>query len=179
MSHSARVFFAIPTLLLLLGCAERERLVIEVAHYQTGRVAEGELMCFIVDGSAVLYDIKGLDYEWGYNYTLEVEIDQADGPKTPGNFDRYTLVTVIAKTRVPSTERFEVDLPSPAFIVPGALTPHAILDGPDLDCATNELCDELTSQLEDKSRSFSLTLSHPEEDGRPLLLHAITPAPTS
>lgn len=58
-------------------------------------------------------DIEGLDYKWGYNYELEVEVVKEQNPPMDDPGGHFRLKKVVRQEREPSGTTFELILAEP------------------------------------------------------------------
>lgn len=56
--------------------------------------------------------IDNFDFEWGYTYELEVQVETFDEPLSDGTLADFTLVNEISKTKAPDDYEFKMFLDS-------------------------------------------------------------------
>lgn len=118
-------------MLVLLGCSstpsdkeqanQENAMIIEIQHYQVPCVGESVQWCMLFkekgsdDLNFEYSDIEGLEYEWGYNYQLEVETVKEINPPSdsPGGFMK--LKKIIKKEKVVEGDTFELLIIDPEY----------------------------------------------------------------
>lgn len=90
-------------------------LTVEVDHYKVPCVAEGIQLCYRISmhkgGFENFYDeIAGFKYEWGYVYTIELNVTKEKNPRQDGSGLRYSLKKIIKKQLTGKDVHFELPL---------------------------------------------------------------------
>jgi hypothetical protein len=94
--------------------AKTQTLVVQ--HYQVPCQGESTMMCYLVkkqdqeDWEYFYDEIQGLDYEWGYVYTLEVSIENITNPPQDGSSIATKVEKVLKKEKVAEGTTFELPL---------------------------------------------------------------------
>lgn len=100
-----------------LGCtgsAKTETLTVQ--HYKVPCQGESTMMCYLVkkqdqaDWEYFYDEIQGLDYEWGYVYTLEVSTETITNPPQDGSSIATKVEKVLKKEKVAEGTTFELPL---------------------------------------------------------------------
>ena len=119
---------------------------------------------------------SGFDYEWGFDYVIEVEEHDVENPPADGSSIRRVLREVLSKVPVASGSTFELTLGG------GGLRPlgqdrYSLFAGPETAvCAGTLACDELAGLVRDE-RWLQVGFAHPEEPGLPFLITGWTRCP--
>lgn len=109
---------------------------------------------------------RGFQYEWGFEYLIEVEEHDINDPPADGSSIRRVLRKVLSKTPVAPGSTFELTLIGGSGI--RSLGPHrySLFAGPEtLACSGPVDCDELAG-LVTEERWIRITLAHPEDRGQ-------------
>lgn len=87
-----------------------------VQHYKVPCQGESIQLCYLVktqgqaDWEYGYDEIQGLEYEWGYVYTLEVSKTTIDNPPQDGSSNAIKLIKVVNKEAVAASTSFELPL---------------------------------------------------------------------
>lgn len=98
---------------------DQDTLTIQVNHYLVPCTGMDFQWCLVYkekgddDWKYSYSDIEGLEYQWGYNYELEVEVVEERNPPIddPGGY--FRLKKVIRQEKEPSDTQFELILAEP------------------------------------------------------------------
>ena len=87
--------------------------VITIYHYKVPCAGENTQWCFLIKingGEQQNYygEIQGLNYEWGYRYTIGAEKIQLTNPPADASSFAYKLKKILKKERVPQTTTFSL-----------------------------------------------------------------------
>ena len=124
-------------------------------------------------------DVIGLEYEWGYIYTLRVREEQVPNPLRDQSSIKTTLLEVLRKEKIPPDVRFQMELTtkegsdefSEQYIVQKAADLFEFHRAKELTCP-EEVCAQLSGLL-DENWKVTLEFSHPENLKEPLIAHQI------
>lgn len=87
-----------------------------IQHYQVPCQGESIQLCYLVkkqgqeDWEYFYDEIEGLDYEWGYVYSLEVSQTEVKNPPQDGSSLHTKVEKVVKKEAVAADTRFELPL---------------------------------------------------------------------
>jgi hypothetical protein len=90
--------------------------IMTIQHYRVPCQGESTQLCYLVkmqgqtEWEYFYDDIQGLEYEWGYVYTLEVSQQKVENPAQDASSIRFKLERVQKKEAVPDGTRFELPL---------------------------------------------------------------------
>ena len=123
--------------------------------------------------------VIGLEYEWGYTYTLRVREEQIQDPLPDMGSVTTTLLKVLSKEKVASDVRFEIELTTQEssnefaeeFIVQKAANLFEFHGVKEFTCS-EAVCTELSGLL-DKNLKVTLEFTYPENLSEPLIAQRI------
>lgn len=93
----------------------KNELLLNILHYKMPCTGEGTQWCYIVkiNGGEKEYfydDIEGLNYQWGYHYTIAVEKIQVKKTMADASSFHYKLIRIINKEKASPNENFQLPL---------------------------------------------------------------------
>ena len=102
---------------LSLSCSDTAQTeILTIQHYKVPCQGESTMMCYLEKKQgqkdwAYFYDeIQGLDYAWGYVYTLEVSTENFEKPAQDGSSVVTKVQKVLKKEKVAPGTTFELPL---------------------------------------------------------------------
>lgn len=101
--------------LILSSCKETKRIFI--ADHFADCTGVGSQKCMLIKESAndewtLFYDqIEGFNYEEGFSYEIEVEINTISNPPADGSSLEYTLIKIISKEKTQSEQNLIIQQP--------------------------------------------------------------------
>ena len=118
-------------------------------------------------------EISGFSYSWGYDYELDVEVEDLVNPPEDASSKKYTFKKEIQKSLVSTIEPFEISIshkPTASYIktVSGKSNTYKIFDDKELTCLT-DICAEL-DQLITADKAILMELKHNSPASKPLEL---------
>ncbi len=173
-SYSLRVvlmlsLFAVPGL-FVAGCDPGEEVEMSVDHYKQPCFGMFKTLCMRVDdgdGFGNFYDnIKGFEFEWGYNCRLRVLKQDVRNPPADGSSVKYTLEEVLEKTPVAPGVGFQL-LVEPASDPELSISGPAggtLIDGTPFTCVSSEACSRIGDALE-LGQDFTVEFAYGTADG--------------
>ena len=141
-----------------------EIVTLKVNHYQKTAIgSERTLALLIQKGEHIgsnewtyLYEgIEYFDYEFGFEYELNVIKREISNPPMDGASISYELLEIISKTPTEDETPFQLILKSstmynpPSFVFGDVQSGYTILDEIDIDC--NSLCNDLENALNNEN----------------------------
>ena len=147
---------------------------IHVDHYLTSCMGHIVQLCNVFDGGPYYEGVVGWTFEWGHEYELRVEIVDihdpsiADWPSV-----EYRLLEVLNDQRVAEGTTFSIPIFDDYLVWEGTDTMYSLMGERDFDCASNDLCTEISTALEDSAPCIDLELSHPAENSSPLVVESV------
>ncbi len=124
-------------------------------------------------------DVIGLEYEWGYTYTLRVREEEIQDPLPDMSSVATTLLEVLNKERVAPDVRFQIELTTSEssdefaeqFMVQKAANLFEFHETKEFTCSET-VCAELGGLL-DQNLKVTLEFTHPKNSGEPLIAQQI------
>jgi len=116
-------------------------------------------------------EIQGFNYSWGYDYELEVEVEDLINPPEDSPAEKYTYKKEIQKSLVSTIKAFEISIshsPTTNYIkeVSGKDNTYKIFDEKDIICSP-DICAEL-NQLTTDNKAILMELKHQAPASKPL-----------
>jgi hypothetical protein len=151
--------------------------VLYIDHYKSECNSFSLSLCKKSRGSvddewSVFYDnIVGFEYEWGYNYTLEITTEEVENPPQDTSSVKYTLDNVLSKVRQSETTLFDVSVsraPSSDLIKKVSDGLYEIYSDVRFSCST-EQCETIDSLI-DQEFSMLFQFRHNADAESPLEL---------
>ena len=138
------------------NAANKETIRLIVNHYRVPCVGAGAQLCYLAkEGGASSWEylfegIDGFRYEWGKVYELEVEKSRRKDVKADQSPVSYKLIRVIRSEDAPVDEAFPLIVKDADMVAirksdNGGLS---LLGQYPLRCASDSLCEDLDSRLE-------------------------------
>lgn len=123
----------------------------------------------------LFYDsIVGFEYEWGYNYEVEVAVTSIENPPADGSSVRYTLLNTVSQTPVLPGSQFEYSSRFASEVITKKSEDTYSLfsfEAKDFICAPAD-CDTLDALLM-QNKSILFEFRHPDELEDALVLERI------
>ena len=182
------LLFCVGAFLALTSCSVSPRPTTETLyldHYMIECAGPFLRLCYLEkeDGDdAWTYrysDVIGLEYEWGYTYTLRVREEQIQDPLPDMGSITTTLLEVLSKEKVAPDVRFQIELTTSEssdefaeqFIVQKTANLFEFHETKEFTCS-EAVCAELSGLL-DENLKVTLEFAHPQNSDEPLVLKRI------
>jgi hypothetical protein len=174
MNRTARELLLISVALMASGCGDKQQ-TLRLSHYMTPCWGVGPQLCYVEERTGYLrYDgVIGWAFHWGFRYELQVTTTHVSHPLADAPSSVDTLIKETAE-RVPAGTRFSIPIADNVFLERVDGTTYSLLGRRRIDCAARSLCETLSSALEQTRPCVQLELSHPADEGAPLLLERIS-----
>ncbi len=164
----------------LVGLGDGETVVYEVAGQKASCTGLFQTLCLQVrePGEEDFYHLHGtpagFEYQWGFEYVIEVEETPIEEPPADGSSIRRSLERIVSRTPVEAGSSFVLSPPT-AALTPLDSAQYSLFHEPAaIRCTTAEQCAELEATRMGVVRVF-LRLAHPELPGDPLVLLGLEP----
>lgn len=153
---------------------------LRINHFKQECVAEAVRPCLLVrqsddDEWSYFYEtIAGFNYEWGFQYELEVAITTLENPLIDGATLQYALVNLVRKIQVQPDTVFEYSsLHAPEQITLQSENTFSLFFWGEAEFVCDAAdCATLQSLLEQR-QSLLLEFRHPVDNSNPLQLNRI------
>jgi hypothetical protein len=118
-------------------------------------------------------EIKGFSYEWGFDYELEVEVEDLIDPPADASSKKYTFKKEIKKSLVSTVQAFDISISEATtgkYIkkVSGKDNTYKIFDDKEVTCLP-DVCAELDQMVAD-DKAILMELKHQSPTSKPLEL---------
>lgn len=169
-------------LLMFAACGGiSEERTVRVSSYLVPCEGVGPQLCYQLEDmergtmSLLSQKIEGFDYVWGADYVLHIAVLPGPAPSNTlidGSSVRYELIEVISQT--PSSPDFSLDV-APRFLSMLNSERFGLLTAREIACESAEVCEAISTKLDsfERSGTFSLMLSHPDDSDDPLIARGV------
>lgn len=144
---------------------------IRINHFRQTAIGEGPHLVYLMQEEgdigneewSYLYDgVEGFDFEAGYIYDLKVRKITIENPPQDASSIKYILVNVSSKEKVPENESFDIYLKRFGYnFVEESNNAMFLLNEYLINC--NDLCESLSSKLENEEEVTGTFVHGPEE----------------
>lgn len=154
--------------------------IIQVNHYLVPCTGMDFQWCLVYkekgkgDWKYSYSDIEGLDYEWGYNYELEVEVVKENNPPMDDPGGHFRLKKMIRKDKEPSGSNFELVLREPGSGRVVSITDEGQWKIMGVKIATDLPDESLKVLLEGSSHTYVGVFEHTDQPNEIKLLNLKT-----
>lgn len=125
---------------------KRSTQTMRLEHYRAPCMGFGPRGCFVTDDGLFYSGIEDFEYQWGFTYTIEVDVFDVKDPPADGSSLRYKLARVVDSDR-PTQPGFDVVIFDGSLIHTGARTAFSLFNEKDFTCASEALCTMLDEKL--------------------------------